>query len=128
MSDLEKSSKNFKKALSQLDEFLQVENPRKIERAGIIQAFEFCFELAWKHFKKISDDNGLAVGSPKQALKAAFSQGLIDDQDIWLEMLVDRNLTVHSYNDELSQAIYERIRDKYQFVFHQIIKNETSKM
>ncbi len=117
MSDLEKNLKNLTHATDQLREFLLIEKPSKVERAGIIQAFEFCYELFWKSFQKKAASEGLVVGSPKQAIKAAFSMAIIDDEVLWLKMINDRNLTVHTYNESLSIEIYERVRDLYRIEF-----------
>lgn len=113
MSDLEKNLKNLTRATGELRDFLTIKKPSKVERAGIIQAFEFCYELFWKTFQKQAASDGLIVGSPKQAIKAAFSMALISDEVLWLKMINDRNLTVHTYNENLSIEIYERVRDLY---------------
>lgn len=113
MGDLDKSLLNTEKAYKELCDFLTITKPSKVERAGIIQAFEFCFELFWKAFKKRAFSEGLTVGSPKQAIKAAFAMGIINDEPLWLKMIEDRNLTLHTYNESLSIEIYSRIRDIY---------------
>jgi nucleotidyltransferase substrate binding protein (TIGR01987 family) len=58
------------------------------------------------------------AGSPKQAIKAAFAMGLIHDEVTWLQMINDRNLTVHTYNENLSIEIFERVRDLYAREFY----------
>ena len=103
--------------MSEFKDFLTILQPSKVERAGIIQGFEFCYELFWKVFQKISASEGLVTGSPKQAIKAAFAMGLIDDEILWLKMIEDRNLTVHTYNEALSIEIYQRARDFYALEF-----------
>jgi nucleotidyltransferase substrate binding protein (TIGR01987 family) len=113
MSDLEKNLKNLTRATDELRDFLTIKKPSKVERAGIIMAFEFCYELFWKTFQKQAASDGLVAGSPKQAIKAAFSMALISDDVLWLKMINDRNLTVHTYNVNLSIEIYERVRDLY---------------
>ena len=122
MSDLKKSYSNLERALNELDDYLSVSTPSKVERAGIIQGFEFCFELFWKLFKKISEDEGLQAGSPKAALRAAYQQQFFKDQDLWLQMLEDRNLTVHTYNEQLSKDIYSRIKSHYKAEFDRVFK------
>lgn len=126
MSDLEKNLANLLRATGQLHEFLTIEKPRKIERAGIIQAFEFCFELFWKTFQKVAAQDGLTVGSPKQSIKAAFSMGLIADEVVWLQMINDRKLTVHTYNENLSVEIYARVRDLYAREFDRCLQSLAS--
>ena len=126
MSDLQKSLENLKKAQSQLAEFLTIATPSKVERAGIIQAFEFCYEVFWKTFQKRATEEGLLVGSPKQAIKAAFAMGLIQEEDLWLTMIADRNLTVHTYHEALSLEIYHRIKDRYASEFKRCLDDLTT--
>jgi len=70
------------------------------EKAGAIQAFEYCYELAWKLMKRILESRGLEVGSPKDTFRKAFEEGLVEDPEIWFEFQKLRNLTVHTYNEE----------------------------
>ena len=102
---------NFKKAFLLLEEALKIENPSIIEKAGIIQFFEISFELAWKLMKDYLEFGGYNVKSPREAIKTAFSIELIDNGDIWLEALGDRNLTV--YNESDAEEIYEKIKEDY---------------
>jgi len=104
---------NFKKAFLLLEEALKIENPSIIEKAGIIQFFEISFELAWKLMKDYLEFEGYNVKSPREAIKTAFSIELIDNGDIWLEALGDRNLTVHTYNESDAEEIYEKIKEDY---------------
>ena len=112
---LESSFVNYGAALKKLEEFseLPVKNDR--DRAGIIQAFEFTFEVSWKTVQKAVEKQGLPAGSPKLAFKAAFQVGWIkeSEQDIWLQMLEDRNLTTHTYKEDLALEIFSRIQKSY---------------
>ena len=85
----------------------------ELDRDGVIQRFEFCFELLWKTLKIFLEDRGLDARSPKDCLKASFGQGWITDEDAFLDMLVDRNKTSHVYNREESQKIFDRIRQRH---------------
>ena len=124
------SIKNFEKALGQLNEYLSspVEDAR--DRSGVIQAFEFTFELVWKTFKKIADEEGLDAGGPKSSLKAALQIGYIEasEEDIYISMLSDRNLISHTYREELSKEIFERIKNQYLGVLNQLLKRLVAKM
>ena len=75
-------------------------------RDGTIQRFEFCFELAWKSIQQLLRDQGVECSSPKGCLREAFKQGWIDDEPAWIAMLLDRNLTSHTYDEELAKRIY----------------------
>lgn len=78
---------------------------------GTIQRFEFTFELFWKTLKLLLADRGETVTFPKEALRAAYRAGWIDDEATWLAMLSDRNLSSHTYNEALADEIYDRIND-----------------
>ena len=79
-------------------------------RDGMIQRFEFSFELAWKALKEYMTEQGVAdLQFPKQILQEAYAAGLIDDQAVWLEMLRARNSMSHIYDDELAAKIAQRI-------------------
>ncbi|MEO7297464.1 MAG: nucleotidyltransferase substrate binding protein [Verrucomicrobiota bacterium] len=85
-------------------------------RDGTIQRFEFSFELVWKTLKLFLERQGHEFGGPRSTLKKAFAEGLIsttEEADIWLQMLEDRNLTSHTYNQALAEKIYRNIVRDY---------------
>ena len=102
-------------ALARLQEAVaQTETP--ILRDAVIQRFEFTFELVWKALQLYLEHRGLECGSPRATLKKSFSEGLIqtpEDADVWLQMLDDRNLTSHAYDEALAQRIYQHIVQNY---------------
>jgi nucleotidyltransferase substrate binding protein (TIGR01987 family) len=108
-----RKQENLKRALTQLTEFAATEKPSKVERAGIIQAFEFTFEQFWKVMKERAEQHGFEASSPRSAMKQAYKLGIITDEAAWLQMIKDRNLTTHVYNEGLAQEIYERILSLY---------------
>lgn len=77
--------------------------------AGIAKCFETAFEYAWKFMKQTVNENGLEAYSPRDAIKAAGKTNLIEDVDLWLGFLEDRNLSVHDYigisNEEYLRTI-----------------------
>lgn len=81
-----------------------------LSRDAAIQRFEFCFELAWRSIQDRAREAGLDCRSPKGCLKLAFQQGWLDDEQRWLAILDDRNLTVHTYNEATAIEIYGRLR------------------
>lgn len=100
--------------LEALDEALKSpmeENRLNVD--GSIQRFEFSIELFWKLLKKVLENQGVSVDYPKQALREAFSGHLIDDENVWITMLNDRNLTSHTYNTELADQIFARLKTYY---------------
>lgn len=75
------------------------------DKTATVQAFEFCYELSWKLMKRVLESKGLEVGSPKDAIRTAALNRLIDDPEVWFEFQKRRNLTVHSYNKENLELI-----------------------
>lgn len=98
-------------------------DPNFIIRDGIIQRFEFTFELFWKYLKCLLEAKGVEARYPKDVLSEAYMGKLISDEKIWLEMLRDRNLTSHTYNQDLSEEIYTHIKTKYYPLIAQSLKN-----
>lgn len=82
-----------------------------------IQRFEFTFELFWKWLKFIQQQ-GIEMNFPKEVLKEAYKAKMIDDEQIWLQMLNDRNLTSHTYNSDLAFSIYTHIKTYTPLIRH----------
>lgn len=109
---------NYSKALNQLTEGLTIEDPSDLEKEGIIQRFEYTFDLAWKTLKDYLKLQGYTdITGSRDTFREAFSLGLIEDGDIWMEMIESRNLTPHTYNEETASEILESIRDDYFSLF-----------
>lgn len=104
---------NFEKAFELLEENIDIVNSTELERAGIIQFFEMAFELAWKVMKDYLEAEGFQVKSPKEAIKQAFQAELVEDGQVWMEALEDRNLTAHTYDEATAIEITERIKVNY---------------
>jgi len=103
---------NFKSAVERLGEaIIELENSSSsVVRDGVIQRFEFTTELAWKATREYLLDQGFVeVNSPKSVMKEAFSYGLIKNDEIWVQILNDRNLTSHIYKEDISIEICNRI-------------------
>ncbi len=85
----------------------------ELDKDGVIQRFEFTFEPLWKTLKLFLDDQGILTKSPKETLQESFRFELIQNEEIFLDMLEDRNRTSHLYNQADSLEIYERIKNRY---------------
>ncbi|MFD3157332.1 nucleotidyltransferase substrate binding protein [Haloimpatiens sp. FM7330] len=113
----ENSSKiqNFIRALDKLKEgLLQYDEENELLRDGIIQRFEFTFELAWKTLKEVFEDEGLiGLNSPKSVLREAFQAEIIKNEKLWLNMLMDRNATSHMYSESKAMEICKNIKEEY---------------
>lgn len=75
------------------------------DQAGAVQAFEFCYELAWKIMKRVLAARGQETGSPKDTFRKAALEKIILDPEIWFEFHQKRNLTTHTYEHENLVAI-----------------------
>ncbi len=98
-------------SIDRFDEMTQVpENANLYVRQATIQHFETATELFWKVLKKICVQELFTVNSPRTTLQKSFELNLIDDEQLWLKMIEDRNLTSHTYNLSLSKEIYYRTK------------------
>ena len=97
----------------------------KLEQEGIIQRFEYTFELAWKTLKDKLFYEGYDEKTPRGVIRKAFEVGFIseDDTEIWLDSLDKRNMLSHTYNEETARRALEAIRDKYCSVIEQVYQN-----
>ncbi len=120
---------NYKKALSQLQMFVDKGTELNfMEEQGMIQAFEYTYELAWNTIKDFYENQGEGgIQGSRDAIQIAFKRGLIIDGDIWMQMLKDRNRTAHTYNEKVADEIAQSILDKY-FGQYAALKNEIEKI
>ncbi|MCL2383394.1 MAG: nucleotidyltransferase substrate binding protein [Oscillospiraceae bacterium] len=105
---------DFKKALERLKEGI-CEEETAIVIDGVIQRFEFTFELAWKTLKEYLEYQGFSekTGSPREVIQTGFAKGIIKDGESWIKMMLDRNNLAHSYDEEKSREIYVVIKSQY---------------
>ncbi|EQK45914.1 hypothetical protein C671_1746 [[Clostridium] bifermentans ATCC 19299] len=104
---------NFEKPYKLLKKYSNQPIRTELERAGIIQFFEMTFELAWKVLKDYLESEGYMVKSPRETVKQAFQIGLIDNGHIWIDALSNRNLTTHTYDEELAEKMTKEILMAY---------------
>lgn len=113
---------NYSSALDRLEEAMKIDEPDELQIDGIIQRFEFTFELAWKTLKAYLEYNGFvdSMFSPRAVLKVAFSAGLIQDADEWENIIEARNNMSHRYDYLVSREIFEDIKGKYIMLFNDL--------
>ena len=121
MKKLDILREELKEALKRLEEAL-LEAKSELEIDGVIQRFEFSFELLWKTLKFYLEEQGLSCNSPKSCLQEAFSAKIIDHEKDWLSMLEDRNLSVHIYDRETSRKIFNNIKNSYSKLIEKAVK------
>ena len=108
---------SFDRALSLLREAM-LNGPaalNQLEKEGVIQRFEYCFELGWKTSKDYMEANGFvfAVVMPRQVLKEAYAAKIIADGEAWIAMLDHRNLLSHTYSPVVFEQAVAAIHERY---------------
>lgn len=114
MKRYEERKKELLSATERLKEALQKEES-DIVIDGTLHRFEFTFELAWKTMKDYLEYSGIieGTGSPREIIKTAFANEIIDDGENWLKMMLARNSLSHLYDEEKSREIYIEIKEIY---------------
>jgi len=105
--------KNLENAYKFLDESMKIEKYSPLEEAGVIQSFEFTFELSWKTLKDFLEANGVTANFPREVIKESFSSGLLADGHLWLEMLDRRNFLSHTYDRKHAENSVRLIKENY---------------
>ena len=108
---------NYQKALAQLARAVDLSRQRpltELERQGMVQAFEYTHELAWNTLKDFLESRGVnnLFGS-RDTTRAAFAAGLIQEGDLWMQMIQSRNQTTHTYNEEIVEQIVAAVTGGY---------------
>jgi len=108
---------NFERALRLLREAMAhgPEALNQLEKEGVIQRFECCFELAWKTVKDYMEASGVVfdVVMPRQVIKDAFAAKVLEDGATWIAMLDHRNLLAHTYNPAVFEQAVDAIHQRY---------------
>lgn len=113
---------HFAKALDQLRKAVEKDTLNELEEQGLIQAFEYTYELSWNMLKDYLEDQGdINITGSRDAFRLAFKRELIEEGEIWMDMVRSRTLTSHTYNEELAEKVADAIRQRYypQFVMLQ---------
>ncbi|CAG5070227.1 hypothetical protein DYBT9623_02967 [Dyadobacter sp. CECT 9623] len=119
---------NFEKAFLFLETAVQKDEYNPIEIGGLVQAFEFTFELAWKTIKDFLYEQGLETSFPREAIKQAFASQVITDGHTWIEMLEKRNELSHTYNEEVAGHAVTVIKDSYFGAIEQVYLHLKSRL
>ena len=109
---------SYKRALAQLTKFIDKQDLNRLEEQGIIKAFEYTHELAWKLLKAFLSYQGTKdIYGSRDATRKAFNIGLIDNGEIWMKMIKDRNRTSNTYNQATAEEIAGYITEHYIALF-----------
>ncbi len=115
---------NYKKAFSNLMETKHCIDENEINNIytmALIQAYEIAFELAWKTLKDYLEYNGIKADTPREVIKEAFSNNIIENGQIWIEMMEARNKTSHTYKEELAKSLTTDILNCYINEFEKLL-------
>lgn len=109
---------NYVKATQQLTEFIEKGELNKFEKQGLIQCFEYSYELAWRTMKDYLAYQGYyEVKGSRDAVRQAFNIGLLADGQVWINMIDDRILSVHTYDEDVAEELINKIYQIYYPVF-----------
>ncbi|MEK9169495.1 MAG: HI0074 family nucleotidyltransferase substrate-binding subunit [Patescibacteria group bacterium] len=122
MTKIQAQYEDLQKAFGRLKEAVILPSDVTINQDATIQRFEFTFELAWKLMQSIEVENNINVYGVKTIIREAAKLGLIDDPVKWLDFLKDRNLSIHTYKEELAQKVYQSAKEFIPFVDKLILK------
>ena len=111
---------NFETSIKLLEDSIQKINPSILEKSGIIQIYEFTFELAWKTLKDFLEERDITAKYPRDVIKEAFNFELIDNGDVWIDMLEKRNLMSHTYNEVIAEQALVLIKNQYFKALNQV--------
>lgn len=114
MNRFSQKKEDFLNALDRLQEAIQQE-PTEIVIDGTLHRFEFTFELAWKLIKSYLEYMGVAetTGSPRETIQNGFKQGIIENGEEWINMMLSRNSLSHIYDEKTSREMYNKIKNNY---------------
>lgn len=105
---------NFEKAFLQLESAtIKLQSLSDLEKEGLIQRFEYTFELAWKTLKNYLESQNVEAKFPREVIKKGFQYEIIEDGEIWMDMLEKRNLMAHTYDEEIFNEAINQISTLY---------------
>ena len=112
---------NYQKAFTQLTQAVDLSRQRalsKLEQQGLIHGFEYTHELAWNTLKDFLETRGAAeIFGSRDTTRAAFTAGLIDQGEVWMQMIQSRNQSTHTYNEEMMTQIVTAVIQTYMAEF-----------
>jgi nucleotidyltransferase substrate binding protein (TIGR01987 family) len=116
---------DYLKAVNQLDK--AVKQPKnEFIRDSVIQRFEFTYELAWKMLKLYLESEGVSTKTPKETFQESLQAGLLKDGNIWTDLHKHRNLTTHTYDEEVAEEVYDYVNKEALPLFQQLAEKAKS--
>ena len=121
---------NYLKAFRTITDAVKLAEERdlsNLEEQGLIQGFEFTHELAWNVLKDYLEYQGITglIGS-RDATRVAFANNLIENGEVWMDMIMARNRSSHTYNPDTAREIVEEILNRFYPAYEQMARKFTS--
>ncbi|MCD4731003.1 MAG: nucleotidyltransferase substrate binding protein, partial [Bacteroidales bacterium] len=105
---------NFEKAYKQFMEAMEkFSTLSTLEKEGLVQRFEYTFELSWKLMKDYLESKGVSSKFPRDVIKNAFFYEIIENGEVWMDMLEKRNLLAHTYDEKNFDKALSKINEEY---------------
>ena len=111
---------NFHRAFDLFESAIKSNVVSKLEKEGLIQRFEYTFELSWKTLRDYMRYAGVETDLPRDVIKQAYASGLITDGQKWIDMLEDRNLMAHTYDEKSFETAFAKIIQVYYDALKQV--------
>ena len=117
---------NAFQSLSRAVELAEQRDLTELEEQGLLQGFEFTHELSWKVLKDYMEYQGTQnfIGS-RDTTRRAFQLGLVSDGEVWMDMIQARNLTSHTYAQEVARLVAHDIVQRFYPAFEELAKTFT---
>ncbi len=108
-------AESFSKAFVRLQDACELNSYSELERAGLVQTFEFSFELGWKTLKDLLFADGVDANSPRDVIRKSLSAGYLTSEDCetLLDALMKRNLLAHTYKESTAAEAERLIKKLY---------------
>lgn len=122
MTKIQQTFKNLERAFLSLQLAVSTPPTEARDYGGIIQAFEYTYELTWRVLKLILESNGINTPFPRIVFEQAFQSGLIEGNEVWKDIMESRNQSSHTYDQGLAQKLCEDIMSRYVFQFQKTLE------
>ncbi len=116
---------NFSRAYGLLRSALEereLDDFSDLEQEGIIQRFEYTYELSWKTMKDYLEHEGVVISpvTPRNVIKEAFAARIVEHGQVWVDMMLHRNLLSHTYDQKKFREVLEAVKFKYLVAFAEL--------